>query len=203
MPEIRTYHDEEIVNVETRHETSDVNVKALLSFVVVFILFAIVTHIVLYLLFGYYRGIFRGHTNAPLTAIDRPARAAIPPEPRLQPFKSADSHGADVPPTAVTPVLDMETMRHNEDEAQTNAGWIDQAHGRVRLPIDVAKQLVVQRGLPVNTSANTSPSPATAGGSAAAPAAPQTQTTPAATQPTPAQTQTAAPAEPQQKVHHP
>src|SRR4051794_34743246 len=116
MPEIRTHHDEEIVNPQTRHETSDVDVKALLGFVVIFIVFAVITHIVLYLLFGYYRTIFRGHTNAPLTEIERPAGSDVPPEPRLQPFGAKDAKGAVPPPTSVTPVVDMETMRHNEDE---------------------------------------------------------------------------------------
>lgn len=141
MPDTHTYHDHEIVNVETKHETSDVNVKALLGFVVVFIIFAVVTHIVLYLMFRYYKGLFRGQSaNAPLTAIQRPAGSDVPPEPRLQPFKT----GA-VPPTENTPVIDMETMRRNEDAALNNAAWIDKAQGKVRLPIDVAKQLVVQR----------------------------------------------------------
>jgi hypothetical protein len=173
MPEqTRTDHGEagvppvkgEIVNPQTKHETSDVNVKALLGFVVVFIVFAIVTHIVLYLMFNHYRTIFRGHTNEPLTAIERPAGADVPVEPRLQPFASKDAKGEAIPPTGATPVVDMETMRHDEDEALNNPGWIDQKAGRVRLPIEVAKQLVVQRGLPVvndTTGAN-----ATAGGTA-------------------------------------
>lgn len=142
MPD-RHYHNDEIVNVETKHETSDVNVKALLSFVVVFIIFAIVTHIVLYLMFRYYKGMFRGQAaNAPLTAIQRPAGSDVPAEPRLQPFRT----DKNMPPTENTPVIDMETMRRNEDQALNNAAWIDKAQGKVRLPIDVAKQLFVQRG---------------------------------------------------------
>lgn len=177
MPESHSYHDEEIVNAETRHETSDVDVKALLGFVVIFIVFAVITHIVLYLLFGYYRTIFRGHTNAPLTEIERPAGSDVPPEPRLQPFGAKDAKGVVPPPTAATPVVDMETMRHNEDEAQTNAAWIDQAQGRVRLPIDVAKQLAVQRLASGGVSGGQAPS-------AVAPAS--TQVPPPATQAKPA-----------------
>ena len=79
------------------------NVKALLGFVVVFLVFAVITHIVLYLMFNHYRTIFRGHTNEPLTAIERPAGADVPVEPRLQPFASKDAKGDAVPPTAATP----------------------------------------------------------------------------------------------------
>ena len=138
------------VNTQTKHETSDVDVKALLGFVVIFIVFAIVTHIVLLLMFRYYRQIFRGDTNAPLTEIARPANVDVPPEPRLQPFQSNGQHGVALGPTASTPVKDLENMRRAEAEAQTNPAWIDQGQGRLRLPIEVAKQLIVQRGLPVN-----------------------------------------------------
>jgi hypothetical protein len=161
-----------IVNVQTKHETSDVNVKALLGFVVVFVVFAVITHIVLYLMFNHYRTIFRGHTNEPLTAIERPAGADVPVEPRLQPFASKDAHGEALPPTAATPVVDMETMRRNEEEALNNPGWVDQKAGRVRLPIDLAKQLVVQRGFPVTSTAGAADTSTTAAPTAAASSAP-------------------------------
>src|SRR5258708_34614353 len=142
-----------IVTPETKHETSDVNGRALLNAVVTFIVVAIVTHIVLYLMFRYYRGIFHGETNAPLTGIRRSADADVPPEPRLQPFASNDSRGVALAPAASTPVTDLENMRRAEEEAQNNPAWIDHGQGRVRLPIEVAKQLIVQRGLPVNSGA--------------------------------------------------
>jgi hypothetical protein len=152
-------HGSAIVNVQTKHETSDVNVKALLGFVAVFVAFAIVTHIVLYMMFRYYHEIFRGDVNARLTEVERPATADEPPEPRLQPFRVKDNKGVDIPPGASSPVTDLANMRCAEDEAQSNPGWIDPAQGRVRLPIEVAKQLVVQRGLPVNSGAATPATP--------------------------------------------
>jgi hypothetical protein len=151
-------HGGAIVNPQTKHETSDVNVKALLNAVVIFIVFAIVTHIVLYLMFGYYRTIFKGETNAPLTMIKPSADALLPPEPRLQPLQVKNNKGIEMPPGASTPVTDLENMRRAEEEAQNNPAWIDQGQGRVRLPIEVAKQLLVQRGLPVNSG---TPPPAT------------------------------------------
>src|SRR5260221_5166650 len=93
-------HGVPVANVQTKHETSDVNVKALLGFVIIFVVFAIVTHIVLYMLFRYYHEIFRGDVNARLTEIDRPAAADVPPEPRLQPFRVKDDKGVDVLPGA-------------------------------------------------------------------------------------------------------
>ena len=135
----------ELVNPETHHEKSDVNVHALLWSVVIFIVFAAVTHLVLYLQFQFYRSKFRGKTNAPLTAVARPADAAVPPEPRLQPFVTRNVSGAVNPPDTNTPVTDMEQMRATEEQALRTPGWVDRQRGVVRLPIEVAKQLAVER----------------------------------------------------------
>ncbi len=135
----------EIVNPETHHEKSDVNVRALLWAVVVFILFGAVTHLVLYMQFKYFRELFRGKTNAPLTDIARPPDAAVPQEPRLQPFQTRNAAGAVMPPNASTPAIDMEQMRATEEQALHSPGWVDRQKGIVRLPIEVAKQLAVQR----------------------------------------------------------
>lgn len=164
MPE-QPHDSHAIVNVQTKHETSDVNVRALLGFVLIFVAFAIVTHIVLYLMYGYYRHIFKTDSSLALTEIKTPAGADLPPEPRLQPFQVKDNRGVAVAPGASTPVTEMLNMRRAEDLAQTTPAWIDPAQKRVRLPIEVAKQLVLQRGLPVNS------------GSAPAPAATSTAVT--------------------------
>ena len=135
----------EIVNPETHHEKSDVNVRALLWAVVIFIVFAGFTHFVVLLQFRYLRELFRGTTSARLTAIARAPDAAVPQEPRLQPFRTRNAAGADMPPNTSTPATDMEQMRATEDEALHTPGWIDKEKGIVRLPIEVAKVLAVQR----------------------------------------------------------
>src|SRR3954469_5575227 len=144
MPDHAPYRDDDIVNPETRHEESDVNVRALLWAVVIFIIFAAVTHLILYAQFHAYARHFRNEASQPLTMMAPPSR--VPATPRLQPFPSKT-----VLPTANTPVTDMADMRKAEDEALNKPGWIDQQKGIVRLPIETAKQLVVQRGLPVVT----------------------------------------------------
>jgi hypothetical protein len=146
MPDVerRTYSGEEIVNVETSHERSDVNVRALAWFFVIFVVFAILTHVLLYLQFKAYAGLMRGATNAPLTAVARPAGSEVPQTPRLQPFPSR-AGGQIVPPNRNTPVTDLEDMRRAEEEALQTPAWIDRQKGVVRIPIEQAKQLAVQR----------------------------------------------------------
>lgn len=152
----------EIVNPETHHEKSDVNVRALFKFFVVFVVFAVVTHIILFVMFGAFRKYFRNQQGEPLTAINRPADAAVPPSPRLQPFETRNEGGQVNPPNTNTPVVDMEHMRAAEEQALHNAGWIDKQKGTVRLPIAVAKQLLLQRGLAGPTAAAPAPTTTTA-----------------------------------------
>ncbi len=136
MPE---HDDEAIVNPETHHERSDVNVRALLWFVAIFVAFAAVTHLLVWTMFHHFASMARQTTAAPLTSMVRPPEMSIPQNPRLQPFPGK------MPPYATSPVVDMEEMRQSEEQALRNPGWIDRQKGIVRLPIDVAKQLVVQR----------------------------------------------------------
>jgi hypothetical protein len=146
MPEHLPYDDDAIFNPETHHEKSDVNVRALLWAVIIFVIFAAVTHLLLWLLFKGFVNIAKGQNKPALTSMKVPDSMAVPGAnaPRLQPFSSK----TDAPYTK-TPVVELDEMRRAEHEAQTQPAWIDQQKGTVRLPIDVAKQLVLQRGLPV------------------------------------------------------
>ena len=136
----------DIVNPETHHERSDVNVRALLWFAAIFIVFAAVTHLVLWVMFKQFASMARNTPSPALTSIARPADAALPQIPRLQPFPTKEPRGKEtMPPNTSTPVVDMVEMRANEDQLLNNPGWVDKQKGIVRLPIEVAKQIAVQR----------------------------------------------------------
>jgi hypothetical protein len=144
-----SFDDEALVNPETHHERSDVNVRALLWFMAAFIVFAAISHVLLFVMFKYFAERARNQTTTPLTMLARPADASIPTGPRLQPFPNVDQRGSPMPPNTTTPPTDMVILRRMEEQALRSPGWIDRQKGIVRVPIDVAKQLVVQRGLPV------------------------------------------------------
>ncbi|HYU77547.1 MAG TPA: hypothetical protein VEK56_01095 [Vicinamibacterales bacterium] len=135
----------EIVNPETHRERSDVNVRALLWFAAIFIVFAAVTHLTLWLMFKHFARMARQNNAPALTQVVRPANASIPQTPRLQPFPQRGQRGTTMPPNASTPVVDMEEMRATEEQTLNNPGWVDRQRGIVRLPINVAKLLTVQR----------------------------------------------------------
>ena len=60
------------------------------------------------------------------------AREALPPEPRLQ----------------TSPAGDMEALRARDRAMLETYGWVDRAHGIVRVPIEEAKKMVLKQGLP-------------------------------------------------------
>ena len=123
-------------HVDVAHETSDVNIRAVLSFAGGLVVFAAVVYLVVWLLFGYFtRREDRASRNRtyPLAAEqgDR-----LPPEPRLQ----------------TNPKEDLRDLRGAEDQLLKSYRWVDRNGGVVRIPIDEAMRLTLQRGLPSRPS---------------------------------------------------
>lgn len=118
-------------NPEVHHETSDVNIRAILVFAAGLIAAAVVIHLLVWGLFRYFeaREARQPQVSYPL-AVQQERR--LPPEPRLQ----------------TNPREDLRELRDAEDQVLTTYGWVDRNGGVVRIPIDEAMRLVIQRGLP-------------------------------------------------------
>ena len=118
-------------NPSVHHETSDVNVRAILGFGAGLLLVAVAIHVAIWLLFGYFEG-----REAQPVQVDYPLAVGegnrLPPEPRLQ----------------TNPREDLRDLRAKEDAILESYGWVDRNAGVVRIPIDEAMKLTVQRGLP-------------------------------------------------------
>ncbi len=117
------------------------------------------------------REVGRDAVRAPLSA----PRA----NPRIDPIGGRIDQGvtgaALQPGLLVNEPAALRQFRHQEEEMLHNYGWIDRTAGTVRLPIDRAMDLVIERGVPVRgaTASAGAAAPATAA-SGAAPAAPRT-----------------------------
>ena len=61
--------------------------------------------------------------------------------------------GGPQPQLLVNEPMNLADIRKHEHEMLTTYGWMDQNAGVVRLPIDRAKDLIVERGLPVRGAA--------------------------------------------------
>jgi hypothetical protein len=107
-------------------------------------------------------------------------RPKLPPEPRLQlaPNSEGQIEKNENPRLDIQhPLEEMKEVENRWNAELTTYGWIDEAAGKVRIPIDEAKQLLLQRGLP--TRQTKQPAPPAATGATVAPAgarvAPQPQ----------------------------
>ncbi len=125
----------DLTNPEMRHERTDVDVWAIGKFAIGLILLTIASVFLLFGLFHYFQ-VRENATQAPQPGVNVDARK-LPPEPRLQD----------------NAVQDLREMRDAEDKILNGYGWVDQQHGVVRIPIDRAMDLLVQRGLPARQQA--------------------------------------------------
>ncbi|HEX8618596.1 MAG TPA: hypothetical protein VF911_13505 [Thermoanaerobaculia bacterium] len=146
MPEHIKYEDDDLFNAETHHESSDVPVRGLLWFIVVFIVFGILTHLAILFFYKTLAGVEQRREDPPQTAVARPANADVPQnQPLLEPFPTADGKGTVVPPQSNTPVTNLHALRTREEQVLKSYGWIDRERGIVRMPIANAKSLLAAR----------------------------------------------------------
>jgi hypothetical protein len=117
-------------NPEVHHETSDVNIRAVLGFGFGLIVAGIFIHFAIWLLFMFFES--REARVAPEFPLAAGQENRLPPEPRLQ----------------KNPRQELRDMKKEEDDILTSYGWVDQNGGVVRMPIDEAMKLLVERGLP-------------------------------------------------------
>jgi hypothetical protein len=112
------------------HETSDVDVKAILTVgaglaALTAVVAAVIWLVVLYLSASEARPV----PEYPLAATHE---QRLPPEPRLQ----------------TNPREDLADLRKAEDDTLRSYGWVDKDAGVVHIPIGEAMRLTLERGLP-------------------------------------------------------
>ena len=115
------------------HETTDANVGAVLGFGAALVAVGVLISLLVGLLLAYFnanaREARRQQVEYPL-AVARENR--LPPEPRLQ----------------ANPRQDLRNLRAQENQILETFGWVDESAGIVRIPIQEAMKLTVERGLP-------------------------------------------------------
>jgi len=131
---------------DIRHEPTDADSRAVLRVLLGLLLVtAVVAGALVYLTKGLVSLERAGDPPHPPLA-QEPGR--VPAEPRLQ----------------TQPFADIDQQHAEERQLLTSYGWVDEQGGVVRIPIERAKELLLERGLPVAEgsapSPDTTPSPA-------------------------------------------
>jgi hypothetical protein len=113
------------------HESSDVNVRGVFAFAGGLTIATVFIGFCVWVLFQYFNA-REAKAIPPQYPLAAQAETRVPPEPRLQ----------------TNPRQDLSDLRAREDQALTTYGWVDKNAAIVRIPIDRAMQLTVERGLP-------------------------------------------------------
>ncbi|HJS25233.1 MAG TPA: hypothetical protein VJ751_12820 [Pyrinomonadaceae bacterium] len=137
-----------IRNVEVTHETSDINVRAVLTFAVGLTVATIVVGIGLIFLFNFFNAQEAKQPKAGPMALSKEER--LPPEPRLQAapgFAITTEDGQRRNLELSAPQTEYRVLRQQWEE-NLRTGLKDQSGNVVGMPIDKAMEKVASEGLP-------------------------------------------------------
>jgi hypothetical protein len=130
-------------NVEVAHEHSDISIRGISWFLGMLVVIVLLTDAAMWGLFRALDSLER--RNDPfVTPLAAPA-GQLPAEPRLQ----------------TTPWHDLTQLRADEQTRLHGYGWVDQRAGVGHLPIERAKELLLERGLPSRATPAADPSEGT------------------------------------------
>jgi len=115
------------------YEKSDASPRGLLYMVLVTTGFLVLACLSLIWLFDHFE-----KTQNPGSFVAAPFAGprALPPPPRIQPDPGAD----------------LQSYRESEQNLLNTYGWVDRQNGVVRMPVDRAMELLLQRGLPTRAT---------------------------------------------------
>jgi hypothetical protein len=119
-------------HADVSHEASDVNIRSILATGAGLIVLGAMVYFVVWLLFGFLNRRESAASTSPVYPLAVGLEDRLPPEPRLQ----------------ANPKQDLRDLRESEGALLNSYRWVDKNGGVVRIPIDEAMKLVLQRGLP-------------------------------------------------------
>ncbi len=156
-------HPEHIRNPEVAYERRDLSARGVLLFLLALAVTALFAHLIIWGMFrslGHHEIIPQPYSTAigtPENTLPKGDPALAFPAPQLQP----------------DPPADLNKFRARENQILGSYGFVDKDKGIVRIPIDRAMDLLLQRGLPTQPPAQPGPNSAPAAGKGVRPPARQ------------------------------
>ena len=133
---------EELHNEDVAHEHSDINVRGILMFVVAVTIVGVVSATGMAGLFWLFQR--QAAANDPKVSPLAVPATTMPRSTTASPYFGP----APQPQLLTNEPAALRQLRETEDQALHQYGWVDQAAGVARVPIDQAKKLLIERGLP-------------------------------------------------------
>lgn len=126
---------------DVAYEKSDVNIGAIVKFTIWLVIAGVLINLIAWGLFRYFSS-REDRLEPPAPPLASRGADRLPPEPRLQ-----GAPGSKFP--LQSPMLEMDAYRKKESDLLDSYDWVDQQAGTIRIPIERAKQLLLERGFSV------------------------------------------------------
>ena len=139
------HHDDAYMrNAGGAHEHRDINVRAIFGFLLTLLVVALFIQLALFGMFRYLKGSYKSLDPEP-----NPMLSGQRQPPQKEPIRDFPQ-----PRLQADPVRDVNKLRVAEDKILTGPPvWLDEKAGVVRIPIDQAMRLTLERGLPLTGGA--------------------------------------------------
>jgi hypothetical protein len=131
---------------DEKHGTTydrEINVRAIGKWMALLLVITVISQVLVWWLIRGFEWVDAKDDPKP-TPIQEASPQQLPPYPRLQTAPGFAGNNPDA--WAKSDLEDMTDLRAAEDKALDQPTWIDQGQGRVRLPIDVAMEVIASRG---------------------------------------------------------
>jgi hypothetical protein len=135
----------ELVNEDVHHQEDEINVRSIVTFVIVL---TVITLAIQGIVYGFFLLFNKIEDKT---------------QPQVSPLTPAAAQVSDFPAPSLqtSPWADLKKLRADENTYLHSYGWVDQGAGIARIPIDRAKELLLRQGLPVRADAVTDPTEGT------------------------------------------
>ena len=144
MPESDTHEANAAKNPDVNYEHTGVDLRPILQFGGGLLLLGIVAFTLLWGLLSIFRH-QDASRQAPPRVLARGEEERLPPEPRLQIAPGSKT-------ALKTPDYEMKEVEEQWHSDLNSYGWINRNAGVVRIPVDEAEKILLQRGIPTTVT---------------------------------------------------
>ena len=128
------YTDEEMHNEDVAHEHGDANIRTIIGFGIAILVLVALSSALMYGMFVVFE------------------KQAAARDPQVSPFATPNASPRG-PGLLTNEPQHLQQFQREEQGKLSTYGWVNQSQGLAQVPIDAAKKLVVQHGLPVRAGA--------------------------------------------------
>jgi hypothetical protein len=136
--------DDPLHNEDIDHEHRDVNIKAVIGSAIVLTVIGAVSLVAMWLLFGIFES--QAASREPEVSPLQRSPVQMPNTTRESPFFNPSVGG---PQLMTNEPMGLATVQAEEQKRLHGYGWVNQAGGVAFIPIEEAKKLIRERGIPV------------------------------------------------------